>query len=72
MGSEKENKQIAEEIQLLKKFVEKSDFKKMRSSDRRLAGGMNVKVALSQDAGGTIVMEYLEDDIRLPDLPFPN
>lgn len=62
MEGEKESKQIGEKIELLRKFVETSDFKKMRSSDRRLAGGMDVKVALSEDAGGAIVMEYLEDN----------
>lgn len=65
MGIERENKQIGEKIELLRKFVETSDFKKMRSNDRKLAGGMNVKVVLSEDADGAILMECLEADDRV-------
>lgn len=58
MESDAIDHEIEGKIELLREFIEKSDFKAMRSGDRKLAGGMDIKVILSRNAEGHIVMDY--------------
>ena len=45
---------LEEKIELLREFIENSDFPKLRSSDSRLSGEVEAKVLLSKDARGDI------------------
>ena len=44
-------------IDLLREFIEKSDFRKLRTGDIRLDGEKEALVVLSRDRGGKIKME---------------
>jgi len=47
---------LEEKIDLLRDFLEKSDFKKLRSSDPRLSGEVASEVVLTRDKKGGIDM----------------
>ncbi len=47
------------QIELLRDFIEESDFSKLRSSDRRLSGNQESDVVIRRSGNGTIVMEVV-------------
>ena len=47
------------QIELLRDFLEESDFSELRSSDRRLAGSQESDVVIRRSANGTIVLEVV-------------
>ncbi len=44
-------------IELLRDFLENSDFPKLRASDMRLSGGLESDVVIKRSDGGAIVLE---------------
>ena len=51
-------------IELLRDFLETSDFLRLRSSDRRLSGEGESDVVIRRARNGTIVLEVLERESR--------
>ncbi|MBN2158099.1 MAG: hypothetical protein JW807_01795 [Spirochaetes bacterium] len=51
--------ELDEKIELLRDFLEKSDFRKLRSSDQRLSGGKESDVVIRRSKTGTIVLEVI-------------
>ncbi len=49
--------ELDERIVLLRDFLEKSDFRKLRSSDQRLSGERESEVVITRNAGGSINLE---------------
>jgi uncharacterized protein YbgA (DUF1722 family) len=50
---------IEEQIQILREFMEQSDFAFLRSSDHRLAGEEDAQVRLHRGTDGKIVMDFV-------------
>jgi hypothetical protein len=46
-------------IELLRDFLETSDFKKLRSSDRRLSGGWESDVVIKRNSRGAAELEVI-------------
>jgi hypothetical protein len=46
-------------IELLRDFLETSDFKKLRSSDRRLSGGWESDVVIKRNSSGAAELEVM-------------
>ncbi len=53
---------LAEQIELLTDFLEKSDFGELRSSDERLAGTVESVCILRRDANGNSVIMFDDKD----------
>lgn len=53
---------LAEQINLLTDFLEKSDFGELRSSDERLAGTVDAVCILRRDTNGNPVIMFNDKD----------
>lgn len=51
--------ELDEKIELLRDFLEKSDFPTLRSSDHRLSGTKETDVVIRRSKTGTIVLEVI-------------
>jgi len=49
--------ELDEKIELLRDFLEISDFPKLRTSDVRLSGGKEADVVIKRSGNGTIVLD---------------
>jgi hypothetical protein len=49
--------ELDEKIELLRDFLEISDFSKLRTSDMRLSGGKDSDVVIKRSGNGTIVLD---------------
>lgn len=49
--------ELDEKIELLRDFIENSDFPKLRASDQRLSGGQESDVLIKRSDKGSIVLE---------------
>ncbi len=49
--------ELDDKIELLRDFLEKSDFPKLRSSDMRLSGGQESDVVIKRSDKGGIILE---------------
>lgn len=58
---------LEERIELLRDFLETSDFLSLRSSDRRLSGGRASDVVIRRAGDGAIVLEVVEQQSHPPD-----
>jgi hypothetical protein len=48
---------LDEKIELLRDFLENSDFPKLRSSDERLAGAFESEVVIKRNINGKVILE---------------
>lgn len=53
--------ELDEKIELLRDFLEKSDFSKLRSSDARLSGQQESHVLIKRTDGGAIKLEVSDN-----------
>ncbi|OHD66290.1 MAG: hypothetical protein A2176_07315 [Spirochaetes bacterium RBG_13_51_14] len=51
--------ELDQKIELLRDFLENSDFPKLRSSDQRFSGGQESNVVIKRNKRGRIVLEVL-------------
>ncbi len=58
---------LEERIDLLREFLETSDFLSLRSADLRLSGGRDSDVVIKRARDGAIVLEVIEQRSRPPD-----
>lgn len=49
---------IENRLELLREFIEKSDFKKLRASDERLSGEIETDVLIQRDVSGKITINF--------------
>ena len=68
-NDDKSNTQLEEKIEILRAFIEESDFPRLRSSDIRLTGEIKALVRISKDTNNAIIMDILEDKTEEADPP---
>ena len=52
---------LKEQIEIIREFIENSDFKKLRASDQRLTGEVESDVIMKRDESGQVVLEISLD-----------